>query len=282
MEQKYLETAYEQLDISNFFVFGKVMENPELCKEMLERLTGETIDDINEISVEKTLKVSSDGKGVRYDVFLDDGYRMYDTEMENRIYKRKELPKRSRFYQSMLDMKDLERGCSFTELKDNYVIFICTFDPFDKRQAFYGFSNQSKDDNHFELGDGRTIIYFNTKGDMENITPDIANFLRYVETGVVQDDYTRKLKMAVDNVRQNRKDRSEYMFWKQRFLEDMHDAYDNGFNNGFDNGFDNGFNNGHKKTIIELYRKEIISIEIAMSELNMTKEEIETEMSETS
>lgn len=64
------------------------------------------------------------------------------------------------------------------------------------------------------------------------------------------------------------------MFWKQRFLEDMHDAYDNGFNNGFDNG--------HKKTIIELYRKEIISIEIAMSELNMTKEEIEKEMSETS
>ena len=62
------------------------------------------------------------------------------------------------------------------------------------------------------------------------------------------------------------------MFWKQRFLEDMHDVYENGYGNGYDNG--------HKKTIIELYRKEIITIEIVMSELNMTKEEIEEEMSE--
>lgn len=274
-----LETEYEQLDISNFFVFGKVMENPELCKEMLERLTGEQIYDISEISVEKTLKVASDSRGIRYDVLLDDSSHMYDAEMENRKSKKKELPKRGRFYQSMLDLKDLEQGCRFTELKDNYVIFICTFDPFDKGHAFYGFSNQSNDDEHFELSDGRTIIYFNTKGNMDCVTPEAASFLRYVETGIVQDDYTGKLQLAVDNVRQDRKVRCEYMFLEQRILEETMNAYDNGFDNGFDNGYDNGYDNGHKKAIIELYQKKIITLETALSELGMTSEELEKEIS---
>ena len=90
------------------------------------------------------------------------------------------------------------------------------------------------------------------------------------------------LKQEGTNVRQNRKDRSEYMFWKQRFLEDIHDAYESGYKAGFYKGYKEGFDKGRRKRIIELYRKEIISIEIAMSELNMTKEEIEKEMSETS
>ena len=70
------------------------------------------------------------------------------------------------------------------------------------------------------------------------------------------------------------------MFWKQRFLEDIHDAYESGYKDGFYKGYKEGFDKGRRKRIIELYRKEIISIEIAMSELNMTKEEIEKEMSE--
>ena len=48
----------------------------------------------------------------------------------------------------------------------------------------------------------------------------------------------------------------------------------------FNKGYKEGFDKGRKKTIIELYRKGIITIEIAMSELNMTKEEIEKAMSE--
>lgn len=35
---------WENLKISNDFMFAKVMRNPELCKEMLERLLEITID----------------------------------------------------------------------------------------------------------------------------------------------------------------------------------------------------------------------------------------------
>jgi len=36
METK--QTKWEELSISNDFLFGKVMQNPELCKELLQRI----------------------------------------------------------------------------------------------------------------------------------------------------------------------------------------------------------------------------------------------------
>ncbi|MCI8939177.1 MAG: hypothetical protein HFH12_04200 [Dorea sp.] len=35
---KEIETKWESLDISNDFLFGKVMQNPDLCKELLQRI----------------------------------------------------------------------------------------------------------------------------------------------------------------------------------------------------------------------------------------------------
>lgn len=32
------QTKWEDLSISNDFLFGKVMQNPELCKELLQRI----------------------------------------------------------------------------------------------------------------------------------------------------------------------------------------------------------------------------------------------------
>ena len=32
------QTGWEELGISNDFLFGKVMQNPELCKELLQRI----------------------------------------------------------------------------------------------------------------------------------------------------------------------------------------------------------------------------------------------------
>ena len=36
MEAK--QTSWENLGISNDFLFGKVMQNPKLCKELLQRI----------------------------------------------------------------------------------------------------------------------------------------------------------------------------------------------------------------------------------------------------
>ena len=43
---------------------------------------------------------------------------------------RLELPKRSRYYQAAADIDNTPPSGLYSEMRDNYVIFICTFDPF--------------------------------------------------------------------------------------------------------------------------------------------------------
>ena len=49
---------------------------------------------------------------------------------ERQVKKKSALGKRSRYYQSQMDMEMLLSGSEYEELPNTYVIFICDFDPF--------------------------------------------------------------------------------------------------------------------------------------------------------
>ena len=52
---------------------------------------------------EKTLDVTPDGKSARFDVYVEDAAgTVYDIEMQ--VTAKRNLPKRSRYYQSMIDL----------------------------------------------------------------------------------------------------------------------------------------------------------------------------------
>ena len=64
------QTSWEELSISNDFLFGKVMQNPELCKELIQRILPELkIDHIEYPELQKSIKQDLDAKSVRLDVF---------------------------------------------------------------------------------------------------------------------------------------------------------------------------------------------------------------------
>ena len=70
---------------------------------------------------------------------------LYDIEMQTTDYATPdELPKRTRYYQAMMDMDVLNKGELYTKLRRTYIIFICTFDPFDRGRSLYTFSPQGK------------------------------------------------------------------------------------------------------------------------------------------
>ena len=69
-----METKWEELSISNDFLFGKVMQNPELCKELLQRILPDLkIDRIEYPELQKSIKVDMDAHSVRLDVYVKDG-----------------------------------------------------------------------------------------------------------------------------------------------------------------------------------------------------------------
>ena len=104
------EVQFQNLSITDDFVFCSVMtSSEELCREMAERILGRKIGKIVRLDKQKSIQMTPDGKGVRFDVYFeDDRDTVYDIEMQNT--NEKNLPHRARYYQSMTDMEQMEKG----------------------------------------------------------------------------------------------------------------------------------------------------------------------------
>ena len=126
---------YEELDITDPFIFAKVMSEKELCKPLLENILNIKIRDIVYVDYEETIQMTAKSKGIRLDIYVeDDDNTVFNLEMQTTTYK--ELPKRSRYYQGIIDLNMIEKGESYDILKESYVIFICTFDFLKKEEVF--------------------------------------------------------------------------------------------------------------------------------------------------
>ena len=128
----------KELTIKDNFMFGAVMMDEENCKGLLERVLEIEIDHV-EISREKSIVYHPEYKGVRLDVYAkDEKQTRYNVEMQ--VQKKPALEKRSRYYQSQMDMEMLLTGEDYVELPNTYVIFICDFDPIgnDKYRTLFG------------------------------------------------------------------------------------------------------------------------------------------------
>lgn len=78
-----IEARYEKLTLKDDFMFGKIMQNERNCIDMLERLTGNKVENVKSIVNQKSVRITNDSKGVRYDVYVEDNKsNIYDTEMQ--------------------------------------------------------------------------------------------------------------------------------------------------------------------------------------------------------
>ena len=122
---------WENLTLANNFMFCKIMESePELCRQLLELLLHIKIDHLEKPVAERTLQESISSKSVRFDVYTKDDNRIFDVEIQT--VNKSNLPKRARYYQSIIDVSNLNTGMDYDELNDTYIIFICLNDLFGK------------------------------------------------------------------------------------------------------------------------------------------------------
>ena len=70
-----MSKRYEELDFTDDFIFCKILYNNEpLCKELLEVILGKKIRKIVYHDWQKQIEMTAEGKGVRLDVYLEDGH----------------------------------------------------------------------------------------------------------------------------------------------------------------------------------------------------------------
>ena len=214
-------TDWEEIGLSNDFIFGKVMSDPELCKELLERiLPGIEIDHIEYPELQKPIKEDVDARSVRLDVYVKDGKNtVYDIEMQK--VDTRELPKRSRYYQGMMDLQLIDSGQPYKKLNQSYVIFICLEDVFGKNRHIYTFENICREDPGIKLRDGAIKNFLNAKGNLNDVSSELRAFLDYLGGKKSEDEYVQKLERAVKEAKRNRKWRHEYMTLLMRDQENQ-------------------------------------------------------------
>ena len=208
----------EELTISDDFMFGAVMQNPNLCKPLLELILGVKIRKIEYPELQKVINKHYGSKAIRLDVYVEDeAGTVYDVEIQTTV--KKHLPKRTRYYQGIIDLNILEKGEDYSKLRKSFVIFICTYDPFGKGRWVYTFENRCVEDQNVALGDGAVKIILNTKGHVGEISAELRALLRYMDGFAPENEYTESLNSAVADVRRDEKWRREYMVLMERDRE---------------------------------------------------------------
>lgn len=207
---------FEELDFADDGMFQAVMKNPEISAELVERLLGVRVKDVRYPKLEKKIAPYYATKGVRLDVYLKDVDKIIDVELQT--YEMDALGKRTRYYQSMVDIDSLMKGDDYSELKDSYILFICKFDPFrDEKEEPHGlyrytFRNVCAEKSAVNLDDKCLKVVYNASAYEKAEDPKVRALLRFFQTNEPgEDPFAKRLKEFVLKARQNEKFKREYL-----------------------------------------------------------------------
>lgn len=229
--------SIDELTFIDDYMFGVVMRDPEVCKGVLERLLHIKVDHIEYPELQKQIKATYESKGVRFDVYVDDGKTVYDIEMENHHIN--SIGKRTRYYQSLIDVDQLFAGMDYRKLKESYVIFICKKDPFGLNLQRYSFEETCQENNNAKLNDFSHKVIYNASAYENEKDEQLKNFLSFVCNNKPVDSFTQRLTEIVQKVKENETFRTEYL------KMNIHDV----------DIKDEGRQEGIQKTIIETAKK---------------------------
>jgi len=201
-------------------MFGTVMRDPKLCKPLLEAILNIKIKRIEYPEQQKVIDTRYDSKSIRLDVYMTDkNQTVYNIEMQTTD--NKNLPKRMRYYQGMIDLNILNKGKDYEELNKSFVIFICTFDPFEKGRYIYTFQNICREDTKILLKDESIKVIVNVNGTIGNISNELKAVLDYIAKGIANTEYTKSLDVAVQRVKNDEEWRRDYMTLYMRDMENQ-------------------------------------------------------------
>ena len=232
------------IPLENDAMFAEVMRRKDLCIGLLETIfEGRCIRDIvyeDGLSPEaqKYIAFNPGNKSIRLDVYFEDGDTVYDIEIQKAD--KGNLPKRTRMYSSMMDANMLDKGLEYEELKDSYVIFICMFDPFEKGLARYTFRSICEEAEGLPLGDGRCIMFLNTKGSIGELGADMDAFFGYINGGVSSigtgkdsgNEFVERLDECVLDINGDEDWRQGYMKYELNLIERYKDGEAKGISIG--------------------------------------------------
>ena len=213
-EKSVVRKPLEEMDVIDNFLFNEIMANEEdgieVCRMILSLVMKREIGEIRYTPQKIVPGVSETNHGIIMDTYIteqisEDGtnkpdVNIYDVEPDKLKDKKKWLPRRSRYYADLIDVKLLTSGTDYDKLPDLMTIFITSYDPFGMDAMYYEAGSIIKTHPGIQYNDGIRRVYLYVDGKLpDDPTPEdrkLQNLLRYIGKSIssnVKDDFTKKL-----------------------------------------------------------------------------------------
>ena len=149
----------QELTLFDKFLFDETMDIPEAHEAVLQIIFGDdNLKLLTPAQTEKEIRTAPWLRSIRLDVYaIDQEKRIYNTEAQK--VEKKDLVKRSRFYQSLIDSSLLEPGeINFNQMNDTCIIMITPFDLFGEGRYQYTFRSRCDENPALSMEDGAIRI----------------------------------------------------------------------------------------------------------------------------
>lgn len=217
----------KDLNLLDRFLFSQAADDPDTMRDMLEIILGREVVLKLLPQTEKEQRTYPLNRYVRLDVWaMDEEERIYNTEVQREDTGN--LPKRSRFYQALIDSNLLKPGeVRFQRLNPVYIILICPFDLFGHGLYRYTFHMQCKEVPGLSLQDGAVRIFLNTRGQhTEGVSEELIELLRYMEhtteevSASCTSERIHNIQKRIHAIKSSEKIGVKYMqAWEEKILE---------------------------------------------------------------
>ena len=218
--------SLKELNLLDKFLFDEAMDDPENVKTMLDIILSQNTMLKHPPQTEKEQRISTDNRQIRLDVYaMDEDDVVYEVEAQKE--NTRNLPKRSRLYQGIIDSKLLPPGVvDFNLLNEVLIVMITPFDLFGYGLYRYTFQMRCEEVPELKLDDGATRIFLNTRGEHpELVSPELIELLKYMEhstdevAGSCESKRIQEMHRRVCQIKASEKTEVKYMqTWEEKIL----------------------------------------------------------------
>ena len=188
--------------------------------------------------------------GIRLDVYLDEeAGELFDMEPDQNDSRaeKESLPRRVRFYHAKIDAGNLAAGEDYGKLRNVVVIFITTYDPFDRDRMVYTIRNCCVEEPDLPYEDGAETLFLYTKGMKGDPPRELRELLRYMEDSTEENAGSEGLKTLHRMVTEVKRDGEvgfAYMKSFEREQRVREEARQEGLSEGRREGLSEGLDKG--------------------------------------
>lgn len=231
----------EDLDMMDSFLFEGITEDVKdaifIARAIIRRVFGYTVQNLI-VETEKQLKgVSLTNRGIRMDVLAtekDDEKTLRIYDIEPNKYREDDIPRRSRYYQSLIDAKLLHANTKFKELPDSFSIWVLPYDPFGDDRMIYTVKNMVVENHHLMYNDGVTKIFLYTKGTNggSKELKELLTFMEHTTKANAVDEELQEIQKIVDKIKSRSDVKERYMTLQEVIDYEKRDSYAEGIEIG--------------------------------------------------